>query len=217
METEEKLYALMAIAEEQHAAIKEALAALATERDKLDATRTVMSKQLREVASAAEGASGAVQNAAQEALNTVLEQTVNATGEEVRRAFTQLIKPTLLTLAKVIDRSDEVERKLRRTLLWLSWRGLAVIITARAGLLLAVWLGGRATTAWHQHEIEQLLEERDALTAEIAELRDGAEAWKTKAGRAKLTNCGEQRRLCVRVDPRTVYGADRDYFILRGY
>ncbi|WP_143071921.1 hypothetical protein [Nitrosospira briensis] len=33
--------------------------------------------------------------------------------------------------------------------------------------------------------------------------------------RAKLETCGEQRRLCVRIDKTTGCGKDGDYFVLR--
>ncbi len=217
MDAEEKLFALMAIAEEHHSAIKAAIDGLVAERDRMDATRVVMSKQLRDVARAAEDASGAVDKAVREALTVVLAQAVNATAGEVGRAFKEEIDPMLQPLQGVVSRATEVEGKLRRALVWFSWRWLAMIAAGSAGVLLALWLGGLMAMTWAQHEVDRLAEQRAALAVEVADLQTNVEAWKKKAGRAKLESCGDQHRLCVRVDPRTAYGDQRDYFVLRGY
>lgn len=55
------------------------------------------------------------------------------------------------------------------------------------------------------------------LEAEVVELQANAEKWAKRAGRAKLENCGETKRLCARVDKTAAYGNDADYFVLGGY
>jgi hypothetical protein len=59
--------------------------------------------------------------------------------------------------------------------------------------------------------------EREALLGEVTQLQVQAEDWAKRGGRAKLETCGEQRRLCVRIDKTTAYGKDGDHFVLRGY
>ena len=51
------------------------------------------------------------------------------------------------------------------------------------------------------------------LLGRIEELREQAK----RGGRAKLEKCGDQGRLCVRIDKSSGYGKDGDYFVLRGY
>lgn len=217
MDAEEKLFALMAIAEEHHATIKAAMDALAAERDKLDAMRVVMSKQLREVALTAENASGAVERAFRDAMTMALAQTVIARSSEVERAFKDAMKPTLQPLQEAVAKTVEAEGRLRKALVWFSWRWLVVIAAGSGGVLMTLWLGGLMATAWAQHDLDTLAVQRAALVAEVEVLQANAEVWRKKAGRAKLESCGERNRLCVRVDPRTAYGEQRDYFVLRGY
>lgn len=59
--------------------------------------------------------------------------------------------------------------------------------------------------------LEQLRDRRDALTANLAQLkRAGAEV--------EWHRCGETQRLCVRVDRKApVYGSTADYYVLKGY
>lgn len=60
-------------------------------------------------------------------------------------------------------------------------------------------------------ELMRLRSERDSLEAQVAQLSQ-------RGGRADLRRCGAQGRLCARVErngPR--YGADGDYYVLKGY
>lgn len=60
-------------------------------------------------------------------------------------------------------------------------------------------------------ELGRLRAQRDALATNIARLeREG--------GHARWRRCGEDERLCVRVDREApVYGEHRDYYVLQGY
>ena len=60
-------------------------------------------------------------------------------------------------------------------------------------------------------QIAALREQRDVLTASVARLeRQGA--------KAQWRNCGESRRLCVRVDLKaSAYGGAADFFVVKGY
>ena len=73
---------------------------------------------------------------------------------------------------------------------------------------MAVLLAGWLSVWWERHQVEQLAEQRQALTAEVAQLQANAEDWAKRAGRARLEKCGEQARLCVRVDSRQAYGKE---------
>lgn len=60
-------------------------------------------------------------------------------------------------------------------------------------------------------ELTRLRSERDALEAQVAQLS-------RRGGRIDLRRCGASGRLCARVErdaPR--YGADGDYYVLKGY
>jgi FtsZ-binding cell division protein ZapB len=71
---------------------------------------------------------------------------------------------------------------------------------------------------WQEYQIDKLLEQREALTAEVSQLQAQANEWTKRGGRVKLQKCGDADRLCVRVDTRAgSFGKDGDYMVLRGY
>lgn len=48
--------------------------------------------------------------------------------------------------------------------------------------------------------------------------KEQAQAWADKAGKADLRQCGDEKRLCVRVDKTAlVYGENREYMVIDGY
>ena len=56
------------------------------------------------------------------------------------------------------------------------------------------------------------------LRAERAHLEDGVAHLEREGGEVDLGRCGPRRRLCVRVERSgPVYGADADYFIVKGH
>lgn len=56
-------------------------------------------------------------------------------------------------------------------------------------------------------------QQRQALTAEVAQLQGSADEWAKKGGRAKLERCGGQQRLCVRVDSQKAYGKEAAFVL----
>lgn len=88
---------------------------------------------------------------------------------------------------------------------------------AAAGGIIAILLAALLTTGWQRHQVEQLTEERAALLEEVTQLQVQTEDWTKRGGRARLEVCGEQKRLCVRIDRTTGFGKNGDYFVLWGY
>jgi hypothetical protein len=60
--------------------------------------------------------------------------------------------------------------------------------------------------------------ELQALRAQRDELVAGLEQLNKMGGKADLQHCGEERRLCVRVDPTAGhFGKQSDYYVIHGY
>lgn len=56
------------------------------------------------------------------------------------------------------------------------------------------------------------------LRAEVIQLREQAEYFKSKAGKANLTTCGDEKRLCVQVEGGVWTDKDgNNYMIIHGY
>ena len=79
-------------------------------------------------------------------------------------------------------------------------------------------LGSSALAGWQRHEIGRLAEQRQELRAEVLQMQTNADEWARKGGRARLERCGDQQRLCVRVDTQQRYGKEGEIrYVLRGY
>jgi len=59
--------------------------------------------------------------------------------------------------------------------------------------------------------------ELDNLRAEVAEQQAVLKTLNAKGGKARLTTCGQARRLCVQIDKEAGEYEEGDYYVLRGY
>jgi hypothetical protein len=123
--------------------------------------------------------------------------------DEIRRAF-------VAELGELMEESARAAEALRAlghaVTLRVAWRGtvLGIVPGAIVALLLACSLPAPGRIAALRLEHEQ-------LSAAVARLADSG-------GRVDLRRCGEQSRLCVRVDRRApAYGEQSDYLVVRGY
>jgi hypothetical protein len=217
MDTQEHLFGLMAIAEEHQAAVRAAVEALASERQALGEQSAAHSKQLRELTRAANEAVRAMEKAVGDAVRSAVARSINDTSSAVAGAFGEATQPFLTQLDACAEVAAEAKSRLSAAMTRVSvqWAYLAGMCTG--AVLLAVWLVGTLFTEWQRHENLNLIDERDALKAEMAQLRSHSEEWTKRGGRAKLETCGNPARLCVRVDKGNAYGESGDYFVLKGY
>jgi hypothetical protein len=123
----------------------------------------------------------------------------------------------MLSLSGAARAADQAEGKLTNAVASFGWKWAGVAAGAAAGGIMAILLAGFLSVGWQRHQVEELKGERAALLDEVAQLQVQAEDWAKRGGRAKLEACGDQRRLCVRIDRTTGYGKEGDYFVLRGY
>jgi hypothetical protein len=217
MDADEALYGLMVVAREHQAAVSAAIEALAVERNEAAAHRNALSTHAGDVAKAAKEASADLQKAASGAARQAVVESIRATSVALCEAFGASSQPVLAQLSAVTAAAADTEARLRRTLRWLSVRWLLTVAAGAAGLVVASWVVGMASVEWRRHEITTLTEERDELTSEVARLHAQADAWAKAGGRSRLQKCGDARRLCVRVENKTPYGREGDYFVLKGY
>lgn len=217
MDKQEQLFGLMAIAEEHQAAVRAAVEALASERQALGEQSAAHSKQLRELTRTADNAVRAMETAASDAVRVAMARSINDSSHAVAGAFDAATRPFLKRLDNSATMAFEAQTRLGVAMARLSWQWICLAGACTGAVLIAVWSAGVVHTEWQRHEIRNLMEERDELKAEVAQLRSQSEEWAKRGGRAKLETCGSIPRLCVRVDKRTAYGEGSDYFVLKGY
>lgn len=217
MDKQEHLFGLMAIAEEHQAAVLAAVEALAAERQVLGEQSAAHSKQLRELTRAANDAVRAMEWAAGDAVRVAMARSIADTSNAVAGAFDAATRPFLKRLDDSATIAFQAQSQLGVSMARLSWQWIYLAGACAGAVLIAVWLAATLFTEWQRHENSNLIDERDELKAEVAQLRSQSEEWTKRGGRAKLEKCGNPARMCVRVDNRIAYGEDSDYFVLKGY
>ena len=120
---------------------------------------------------------------------------------EIRRTLQEELAGASEQGGRVAVALEALERAARRRSIVLS-----IVLAALSALI------GTASIAWYlprPQEVHRLLQQRDALQAQIAVLEQAGAA-------IALTRCGQDRRWCVRVDRNApAYGAGGDYMLVR--
>ena len=213
MDAQQQIFSLMAAAEDQQKAVKTLLDALAAERAALAKERAGVAQAAASVA----GVVGEVRKAAAEAVGASVRQSLAGASDAAAKALGEASRPIVGQLSGVVKAAGEAEGKLSGAVAAFGWKWAVVAGGAAAGGIVAVLLAAWLAVWWQRHQVEQLAEQKAALLGEVAQLQASAEEWAKRGGRAKLEKCGDQGRLCVRIDKTTGYGKDSDYYVLRGY
>jgi hypothetical protein len=211
------IYGLMAVAEEHQKAVAAAIEGLAAERKAVALERKALSQEGVGFKQAAIETLGSFKKVVSDAASSRVTQSLQGTADAVVAAFSVSSRPFLQEMKAVTTEANDAQHRLREATSWFSWRCLALLAVTAAGVIIVMWFIAIASVEWQRHRINALIEERSQLAAEIEQLQAQANDWAKRGGRAKLDTCGDQKRLCVRVDRETAYGKNADYFVLRGY
>lgn len=229
---EQALFGLMAVAEEQQAAVREALAGLAAQRAALEWQQASLERQAEAVRAEAAGlrrVAGEVgpglARSTREAVAAAVEQGLAGAGETATVAVAAAAKPLLEGLSGAAAQAGAVEAALRRVVGWVTWRLLGRGLAAVAGLAGLLWLAQGAAWWWDRHALEGVRAEKAQVEAEVAGLkvdRDKLLANREELIRAgflaQINRCGPKSRPCVRVNEAAgAFGEEADYRVLRGY
>ncbi len=214
---EEKLYALMAIAEEHQAAAQRAIEGLVAEREKFEKQRAQVAKLIRDLGETSERAAGAMEKAAGAALQGAADTSVTLVSHAVAEAFKRTLSPAVANLTTIVESAAGAERQIRSALGGFSWRSMLMLSTIVVGVLLAIWVSGMASISWQRHQIDKLGQERAALEHEVRMLQAQAKDMEKRGARIKLRTCGDDQRLCVEVDQKLRFGDRGEFYILKGY
>jgi FtsZ-binding cell division protein ZapB len=217
MSDDEKLFALMAIAEEQQASAQRAIEGMAAEREKLAKQREAMAKLIRELAYTSERAAGAMEKAAGTALQDAADKSVVLVAQAVAEAFKRTFAPAVKNLSNIVDSAAGAERQIRSALAGFSWRSMLMVSSIVMGALLGVWFTGMVSISWQRYQIDRLSDQRRSLEDEVQALQAQSNDLAKRGGRIKLKSCGEHMRLCAEVELEMRYGERGEYFVLKGY
>lgn len=217
MDIPEQLYGLMAISEEHQKTVQRVIDELTIERDALRRERLSLDEQRAALVEVTQKAVCAIQKVRSDAAVTVVAKSRDAAAKAVMNSFEKAAEPMMGRLTVMANTAESAEAQLFAASRWFSLRLGLWTILATGGVLVAMWMTSMAYIEWQRHKIEGLVQRRLELQIEVSGLEVNAMKWSRVGGRAKLQTCGDDRRLCVRVDTSQPYSDARDMFILKGY
>jgi cell division protein FtsB len=225
-DADERVFGLIAAAEDQQKMVQAVLARLAAQEDALARERQLLAEDratLRAEIAALRQTAGtvgpALQRSMRDAVGMAIADSMTGAGETAARAVTAAARPALDRLAGVAATAQEVEASLRRVVGWVTWRLLGKVGAVAAGCLLVVVLGNVAIGWWDGRAIAADQAQKALLEAQIAGLQDTRDQLVQAGGRAVITRCGPSARLCIQVDGGAPAYAEglKSYRIIEGY
>ena len=188
--SEDKLYGLLALAEEQQTAVRAGVQGLAIERAAMAAERLALVQQTE-----------AMRNRSEELANTVVkmlpqmahacavsatlavEKALAGAAQTSTQAATLAAGPTLASLTTAMQSADAVQLALRQAVKDFARQWAWVMGTVAAAAILTVALAAWGLVWWQRQELQDLAAEHDRLTAEVSALQSQIEQARKSGGR----------------------------------
>lgn len=201
--SEQELFGLMAVAQEQQQAATVAIERLEAQRAGLEQTIEQARAAVLEMEKAGKASALIIEKATRIAVSEAVSGALVAVRDETVQTLGGSVRPAVSALEGVTGRAEQAEQRLSQAAASFSWQWGA-LWAGTAALLLIVVLGVSLLLVPSPKKIA-------ALRAEVAHLED-------KGGKASLTVCGPEKRLCAEVDLKAEpYGERGQFRILKGY
>jgi len=201
--SEQELFGLMAIAQEQQKAAALALEQLETQRTELDRTISRAKAAVLEMEKAGHTSALIIEKATRNAVSKAVEGALNDVCDKTKATIGNSVGPAVRALEGATGRAEKAGDDLQEAASSISWKW-AGIWTLTSCVLLAAVVG-----------LAMLL---IPTPGQIADLRANAEYLEAKGGKVNLTYCGPTKRLCVEIDPKAdTWGENRQFRVLKGY
>ena len=183
--SEQELFGLMAVAQEQQRAASEALQKLEDRHVQLHALIARAGTAVEEMNKAGQASALIIEKATRIAVEKAVKDALVGLQEQARSTFTASVSPALKALQGVTERAVETEESMHAAASSFSWKWTAIWVSTSC-MLLATIVG-----------LSMLLV---PSPNEIADLRANVAALEAKGGKVQLSTCGPKSRLCARVD-----------------
>ena len=209
--SEQELFGLMAVAQDQQQA-----AALTLQR--LEAQQAELAGIIGKARSAVEAMNNAgtasavlIEKATKNAVEKGVQSALEGIQQQARSALGDSVNPAMKALQGITARAEQAEENLHQAAKSISWRWAAIWAFTGCTLLTAV-VG-----------LSMLLV---PSPNEIADLRANVAALETRGGKVQLTQCGPSNRLCAKIDLKANegkgtngdgWGKEGEWRILQGY
>ena len=209
--SEQELFGLMAVAQEQQQAAASTL-------QKLEAQQAELAGIIGKARSAVEAMNNAgtasavlIEKATKNAVEKGVQSALEGIQQQARSALGDSVNPAMKALQGITARAEQAEENLHQAAKSISWRWAAIWAFTGCTLLTAV-VG-----------LSMLLV---PSPNEIADLRANVAALETRGGKVQLTQCGPSNRLCAKIDLKANegkgtngdgWGKEGEWRILQGY
>ena len=205
--SEQELFGLMAVAQEQQRAASEALQKLEDRHVQLHALIARAGTAVEEMNKAGQASALIIEKATRIAVEKAVQAALANVQQQTKSTLGDSVTPAVRALHGVTARAEQAEESLHQAASSISWKWAAIWATTSC-MLLASIVG-----------LSMLLV---PSPNEIADLRADAAALEAKGGRVQLSVCGDSKRLCARIDPKAEkgdqYGQNgQRWMILQGY
>ena len=205
--SEQELFGLMAVAQEQQQAVSEALKNLEDRQVALNAVIARAGAAVEEMNRAGHASALIIEKATRIAVEKAVQAALADVQQQTQSTLGDSVNPAVKALQGVTARAEKAEESLHQAASSISWKW-AAIWAATSCMLLASIVG-----------LSMLLV---PSPNEIADLRADAAALEAQGGRVQLSVCGDSKRLCARIDPKAEkgdqYGQNgQRWMILQGY
>ena len=224
-ERDQVMFGLMAVAEEQQAAVRDALAGLAAQQAALEQQQARLEGWTEAVRAEAAGlrriageVGPGLARSTREAVETAVERGLAGAGTTATAAVQRAAQPLLDGLAGVAAQAGAVEAALRRVVGWATWRLLGQGVLAVACLAGLLWLVQASAWWWSWRELEEVRAQKAVVEAEVAGLKANRDALVREGMLARIVRCNPGNRPCVRINEAAgTFGEQADHRVLRGY
>lgn len=201
--SEQELFGLMAIAQEQQKAAAVALEQLEAQRADLDRTIERAKAAVLEMEKAGHASALIIEKAARIAVSEAVGSALMHVRDETVSTLGRSVDPAVRALAGAAGRAESAGEELRDVASSISWKWAGICTFASCMLLVTV-VG-----------VSMLLV---PTPGEIARLRANVENLEDRGGKVVLTECGPKGRLCAEIDLKAdAWGKDGQFRILKGY
>ncbi len=205
--SEQELFGLMAVAQEQQRAASEALQKLEDRHVQLHALIARAGTAVEEMNKAGQASALIIEKATRIAVEKAVQAALASVQQQTQSTLGDSVTPALKALQGVTARAEQAEESLHQAASSISWKW-AAIWASTSCMLLASIVG-----------LSMLLV---PSPNEIADLRANVADLEARGGKVQLSMCGDSKRLCARIDPKAEkgdqYGQNgQRWMILQGY
>ena len=205
--SEEELFGLMAVAQEQQQAVSEALKNLEDRQVALNAVIARAGAAVEEMNKAGHASALIIEKATRIAVEKAVQAALASVQQQTQATLGDSVNPAVKALQGVTARAEKAEESLHQAASSISWKWAAIWAATSCVLLASIVA------------LSMLLV---PSPNEIADLRAAAAALEAQGGRVQLSVCGDSKRLCARIDPKAEkgdqYGQNgQRWMILQGY